>query len=259
MEYDLHLFFDPRCYLGRSIFMICKEIRAYVTMRLLDLGNGDQNSEEYLKMNPRGVSPTIYDSPKNVFNNSHAIALFCVNQYESVARRDKLMSFETRFRAKIDELLWFSMDVEHVICKEYLNIWGVVLRGEKPNFEKRQKVVDTLNTLNRYREYYDSKFIITTYYTAPEVFMAFICDQMELCLSDMPGENPLEEFPGLQEWLGHMRAVNSYKLVHEQTGHGNVELGKTYRAALKDNTVRLPKWEKEFPNNQRLKPEKTVL
>ena len=62
MEYDLQFHYDPRCYLGRTIVMICKEIRAYVTMHLVDLGKGQHKEAWYLAKNPRGLSPNMYDS-----------------------------------------------------------------------------------------------------------------------------------------------------------------------------------------------------
>lgn len=260
MEYDLHLFYDPRCYLGRAIHMVMKDIRAYVTIKKIDLGKNEHKSEEYLKLNPRGVTPTVYDKPENLFNHSHAIALFCVNQYESVARSDKLMSFETRFRAKVDELLWFSLDFEHVIAEDYLNIWGVVLRGERPKFENRDKAMAIMSTLNDYRVYYESKFIITTYYTMPEVFMAFLCDQMDLMLEDMPEENPLNQFDGLKTWLNLMRKVPSFIMANKQACGGNRELANSYKKCLKDPEYRLPPFDNpDFPDGKRLKPEKTTL
>jgi len=117
----MHLTFDPRCYLGRTIIMQIQEVRQHVTLRKLDLSKGEHKKEEYLKINPRGLSPTLQDDPeKHTFNDSRAISLFVSNQYESQVRMNKLHSFETRFRTTQDELFWFTNDIEYHICKKYL-------------------------------------------------------------------------------------------------------------------------------------------
>jgi len=264
MEYDLQFHYDPRCYLGRTIVMICKEIRAYVTMHLVDLGKGQHKEAWYLAKNPRGLSPNMYDSLTshdgfNRFNEARAIAMYCINQYETVARGEKLMSQESRFRSKVEQLFWNSQDYEHLIAKKYLNIWDVVLRGGEPDWSQRPHVIALLKRLERLRRYYQSDFLITTYYTGGEVFLAFLFDQMDLILADNPAENPLNEFPDLRKWLEKMRAVKSFQLTNSQAHFGNKELAKSYNKALKDKTYRLPPWTFDFPEGERLKPEKETL
>ena len=73
MEYNMHLTFDPRCYLGRTILMQIQEVRQHVTLRKLDLSKGEHKEEKYLKINPRGLSPTLQDDPeKHTFNDRYS-------------------------------------------------------------------------------------------------------------------------------------------------------------------------------------------
>merc|ERR1712183_74018 len=57
------------------------------------------------------------------------------------------------------------------ICKKYLNIWGVVLRGEKPDFTRRKKVIELLQTLMTFKDFYNSTnyFFITKYFCYEKV------------------------------------------------------------------------------------------
>lgn len=265
MDHDLNLFFDPRCYLGRAIFMACKEIRTGVTLHKIDFSPTAPESEEYkefLQYNPRKQSPALYDSKSNVFFDSRSIGLFVVNQYESIARAEKLMGYETRFRSKHDELLWMSQDVEHLIAKRYMNIWGVLLRGEKPNFDLKPKVLQQFAILDQYLKEYQTgdvecKYMITCYFSLPEMFMAFLIDVMDMALTEMPDKNPLTEYPRVRKWLDSFREVESWKNTQKQCKSANKKLAKEYKLALKNPNYRLQPFKDELPKGK-LKSEKRV-
>ena len=93
---------------GRAVQLVAKIIGLDIDVRFIDLGNGENMTEEFLKMNPQHTVPVLDDNG-DILWDSHAIIIYLVEKY---AKDDSLYPKEDILKkAKINALLHFDSGV----------------------------------------------------------------------------------------------------------------------------------------------------
>jgi len=96
-----HNFLSP---FSRAVHMTLKALDIPFDLHPIDLAKGEQRSEEYLKINPKGKVPAIKIGDF-CMSESRAIATFLVSQYADEDHKH-LYPEDTKLRAKVDMLLY---------------------------------------------------------------------------------------------------------------------------------------------------------
>jgi glutathione S-transferase len=87
--------------------MLVKSMNLDIEIITLNLGAGDQNKPEFLKLNPRHQVPVLVDDDF-VLTESRAILSYLVNKYQP---GESLYPSDPKQRAVVDQRLYFDATV----------------------------------------------------------------------------------------------------------------------------------------------------
>jgi glutathione S-transferase len=92
---------------ARACMMLAKTLELNIEIIELNLGAGDQNKPEFLKLNPRHQVPVLVDDDF-VLTESRAILAYMVNKFKP---EGSLYPNDPKQRAVVDEKLYFDASV----------------------------------------------------------------------------------------------------------------------------------------------------
>jgi glutathione S-transferase len=101
--------------------MLIKTMELNAEVKLVNLGAGEQNDPEFLKLNPLHQVPVLVDGDF-VLTESRAILAYLVNKYKSGS---ELYPSQPESRALVDQRLYYDATVvfescAHIIVRESL-------------------------------------------------------------------------------------------------------------------------------------------
>lgn len=99
----------------RAVLLTAKEIGLELELREIDILNGQQLTEEYIKINPQHTVPALDDNGK-IFWDSHAINTYLIDKYGG---NDLLYPKDLYKRAVINQRLFYDCSV-HFSCMEVI-------------------------------------------------------------------------------------------------------------------------------------------
>ncbi|CAG2168545.1 unnamed protein product [Oppiella nova] len=128
---------------SRAILMTVRHLQINVNLKHIDLTEGQQHSEEFLKINPTHQVPVLIDNGFTLWE-SRAIMQYLCNEY---APNSSLYPTEPKARALVDR--WLNFDSELYSTIDKLQIDKSVKGVEIPedvitNYKNRLKVLDKL-------------------------------------------------------------------------------------------------------------------
>ncbi|CAG2167928.1 unnamed protein product [Oppiella nova] len=181
----------------RSVLMAFKQLNLDVNIKLIDLGKGEQFSEEYLKLNPNHKVPTIVDDDL-VLWESRAIMQYLCNKY---APNSSLYPSNPKDRALVDRWLYTDMPYFAANIDVLVN---TALLGTKPTdqqmetYRKTLKLIDTLIGGNKYVAGGGNLTIADLSLTGVTSMLA------------INEYKDLDEYPNLKTWYNGMQLELSY-------------------------------------------------
>lgn len=95
---------------GRSVILLCKELKLKIEIREIDFCKGGHMQEEFTKMNPQHTLPTLEDNGKFLWD-SHAINTYIMSKYGKEEQQRRLYPRGVYQRAVIDQRLHFNNGV----------------------------------------------------------------------------------------------------------------------------------------------------
>lgn len=99
----------------RAVLLTAKAIKLKLELREIDILNGQQLTEEFIKINPQHTVPTLDDNGK-IFWDSHAINTYLIDKYGG---NDLLYPKDLYKRALINQRLFYDCSV-HFNCMEVI-------------------------------------------------------------------------------------------------------------------------------------------
>ncbi|CAO1321650.1 unnamed protein product [Diamesa serratosioi] len=132
---------------SRACLMLIRTMELDVNLKILNLSTGEQNSEEFLKINPLHNVPVLVDD-EFVLTESRAILAYLVNSRKPGS---SLYPTEPKARALVDMRLYYDATVVFESVAQIIR--DVLYTGMKkiPD-QQREKLVATLQNLDGYLE-----------------------------------------------------------------------------------------------------------
>ncbi|CAH2985893.1 unnamed protein product [Chilo suppressalis] len=162
------------------------------------LPDGEQFTEEYLKMNPQHTVPMLKDDDFIIWD-SHAICGYLVSKY---GNDDSLYPTDPKKRASVDQRLHFDSGVLFNTLKATV---APVLYTDDKDFRPEN--------LAKFKECYDfmEKFLTKSWLAGDEVTIADIC-----CVSTISSMNEIvpiddKQYPKLTDWWRKCSEQEFYK------------------------------------------------
>lgn len=92
---------------SRGCLMLLRKLELNVDVKLVNLGAGEQNDPEFLKLNPLHQVPVLVDGDF-VLTESRAILAYLVNKFKPSS---ELYPTEPKARAMVDQRLYYDATV----------------------------------------------------------------------------------------------------------------------------------------------------
>jgi len=140
MAIDLYLM--PASGPCRAVLMVGKELGIEFNLKVLDLMKGEQNSPEFVKINPQHCVPTIVDGDFALWE-SRAILTYLVNKYSP---GHELYPSCPKGRARIDRLLYF--DIGSLGTAQAAIVYPMIFKNEPIDPEKDKVYKEKLQVLD---------------------------------------------------------------------------------------------------------------
>lgn len=146
MGQGVDLYYFPGSAPCRSVLLLARYLGINLNLKLVDIMQGEQMKEEYLKLNPQHSVPTLCDNGLVLFE-SRAILRYLINQH---AKTEELRPNSPREEAMVDQLLYFDATTLTPRAVQYY--FPVIIGVEKPNEAKAEKVEEALELFNMFLE-----------------------------------------------------------------------------------------------------------
>ncbi|MBB3938330.1 glutathione S-transferase family protein [Aureimonas phyllosphaerae] len=103
----MKLYYDPISTTSRPVLLMVETMRMPIELQIIDILSGEQRSEDYLAINPKGLVPALEVDEGFVLTECAAILRYLAGQFAP-----SLYPSEPRERARVDEMIsWFSTDL----------------------------------------------------------------------------------------------------------------------------------------------------
>lgn len=183
---------SPPC---RAIMILAKQLGIDLNLINVNLWDGSNQSDEFIKINPRKLVPVINDNGF-VLSESRAILTYLINQY---APGHALYPTDAKKRADIDRVLFLTSE-----------LWEKFRAMAKPLFDSK-KWPPTEESEKNYFEVLRALELLTAnrnFLAGDEMSIAdisFACDLTEL--TDVLGIKIHHVAPGIASWLERMKTA----------------------------------------------------
>lgn len=216
----MKLYYHPISTTSRPVLMGAKEMGIDITVVGVDLMTGEHHGDDYIKINPNRLVPTL-DDDGFVLTESSAILKYLADKVGS-----PLYPKELKARARVNEAMdWFNTNFyrdygynlvypqiypHHKRPSDELNTGTIKWGAERVQF--------SLGILNDHM--LRDGFVAGSDMTIADIFGAQLISLGEIIRLDF------SKYPNVQRWLDKMRARDSWKevnAVHEDFGKSLAE------------------------------------
>jgi len=222
----MKLHFHPVSTASRPVVLFCAEANIAYEPVVVDLMTGAHHKEPYVSLNPSSMVPCLEDSDF-VLTESSAILKYLAEKHNSPAYPKDLEK-----RARVNERMdWFNTN--------FYRDWGYNLvypqifphHIRKPEDAQKATIEWGKTNADRWLKVLDSHIIGSRKYVCgDDITIADYFASELIALGDLIG-NKIDRFPNANRWMNAMRALPSWKKVHEAVdGFGASMKGKSFVA-----------------------------
>ncbi|XP_039255990.1 glutathione S-transferase 1-1-like [Styela clava] len=187
---------------SRAVWMTLEELGIKYNEHIVDISKGEHKTADYKKISFRQKVPAIKDGDL-CLAESRAIAAYLVSEYGAQQKKQYLYPQESKLRAKIDQHLYIGENIFDQI-QAYVNVGGVLFRGEKTRLEKVDEAKAALGSIEFMLE--DHAYTAGDKLTIADFFY-YIAIQL-LSLTDF---DEFDKFPKVVEWKKKMQSLPYHK------------------------------------------------
>ncbi|CAK9804617.1 Glutathione S-transferase 1 [Anthophora quadrimaculata] len=204
---------SPPC---RAVLMVANAIGLKLEIREINLAKKEHLSEEFIKINPLHMIPTL-DDDGFILPDSHAIICYLVDKY---AKDDSLYPKELQKRALVNHFLHLDSSTLFAIAKSVMK--PILFLNEKTVPEEKMKAwKESFEQLNKILE--GKKWLVGDSYTLADISCATTVSSSTVLIN-------LDEYPNVKAWLQRSeKELPGYK---ECNVEGNDKLSAMIRAKI---------------------------
>ncbi|XP_045461119.1 glutathione S-transferase D5-like [Harmonia axyridis] len=188
-------------------------------LKILNLSNGEQNSPEFLKINPFHTVPAIDDNGFYVYDSS-IIMKYLSKQY---AKDDSLFPNDPKKSTLVEERLYFSTNYMFQAFREY--IIPVMFRNDQPSAEKAKEFDQSLRQLNDFLE--NEEWIAGKHMTIADFSIITIVSTAETIMFD------LNKYANICAWYKKAKEAMASFGYEEVNQSGADQFGEVFKTKLK--------------------------
>lgn len=196
---------SPPC---RTVMAIARLIGVELELKRVDLSKKEQLNEEFVKVNPFHVVPTLEDSDGFVVWESRAIAAYLIQSRggKDNPKAEELYPSELKKRITVDKFLQYDLGTLYRAISDV--VYGIFTTGQL-NAEKVPRLEEVLKTLESYISGSGGPFL-----TGDQVTLADISISLSLTMLDLvPPVDLAASYPAVAAWNakvegGTLKAVN---------------------------------------------------
>ncbi|XP_067618357.1 glutathione S-transferase 1-1-like [Eurosta solidaginis] len=210
----MDLYYSPGSAPCRAVLMTAQCVGIDLNKKLLNLLAGDHMKPDFLKINPQHTIPTLVDNDF-VLWESRAIMIYLVEQY---AKTDSLYSKCPETRARINQRLYFDMDLTQAFGKYF---YGPMMKKTPFDPEARKHLEKQLEMLNKLLG--GNNFAIGDSLTLADLSLLATVTTLDVASTAKSANVDIKKYPNIKKWYDYMKAVTpGYKENYE----GSLELKK---------------------------------
>lgn len=186
---------SPPC---RAVLVAAHALGVNLEIKMVNLMNRDNFTEEFLKMNPKHTIPVLDDNGF-ILTDSHVIISYLADNY---GKDDSLYPRDVQIRALVNQYLYFDMDY---LFKALKNAFKPLLYNETESIseEKMQMFRDAHELLDKQLQ--GKKWLVGNSYTLADISCASTVSSSSVVLN-------LDDYPNVKAWLQLCEAkVPGYK------------------------------------------------
>nr|XP_057926219.1 glutathione S-transferase theta-1a [Doryrhamphus excisus] len=209
----MELYLDLRSQPCRSLFMFAKAANIRFDFKLVDLAQGQQFDEDFVKLSPVKKVPVMKDGDF-VLTESVAILQYLVQKHAS-SLPDHWYPADLRQRARVNEYLsWQQMNLRAHGSKVFLlrTMYPMVMGQEVP----KEKMADAVEDLNQSLDLLEQKFLHNRSFIAGErISLADLVAYAEILQPVGSGLDVFATRPKLAAWRDGVKEVLGPALLEE--------------------------------------------
>ncbi|XP_059048426.1 glutathione S-transferase 1-like [Achroia grisella] len=203
---------------ARAAMMACEVNGVTAEMVDVDLGNGEQKTPKYLKMNPLHTVPVLEDGDL-IITDSNAILIYLTEVY---GKDETLYPKDPKQRAMVNQKLFFSGSI---LFNRLRNVtYYVIIEGMRVI---PQRLYDEIEEAYGFLEEFlsRSKFLAADHMTIADIAAIANVTALRLIL-----HHDEKKYPKTVSWIKEMEKQPFCK---KYNAPGNVMLGKVFNEKLK--------------------------
>nr|XP_039256150.1 glutathione S-transferase 1-like [Styela clava] len=212
-----YLAMSPPC---RGVWMVLEALGVEYTDKFINILNQENKTPEFAKINWRQKIPAIRDGDF-VLGESRAIATYLCEEYAARNNKTSIYPNDAKLRARINQMLYVDENWSEQLMS-YINIGGVVMRGEKPKTENVDKVKEVLGAVEKVLN--ERKYIAADQLTIADFFV-----YVTVGLLQMTEYKEYDAYPKLVAWQKTMSELPYHKKTCEEPLG---QLGAFYKSKL---------------------------
>jgi glutathione S-transferase len=202
----LHIYGNPLSSPSNKVRYVANYLQIPYEFHLINLGAGEQQSADFLKINPLAKVPAIDD---NGFTLAESNAIL---RYLADKQQSPLYPKDLQQRAKVDQ--WLDYAAIHVMMAMAKIMFNTYFYKFKEMPLDERSLQDGNNFINSYLPLLEKQLSISTFIAANTITIADIAllaalDTVEVCNVD------LSHFPHLVEWRHKLMNEKFYTDYHE--------------------------------------------
>jgi glutathione S-transferase len=176
---------------------------------VLDLGNGEHKSTDYMGLNPNGMIPTLVDGDFKLWESRGIVQYLASKKPESglLGRNDN---------ERADIARWQNWDAAHLARHVGTILWEKVIKGMFNMGDTDQAAVDeATGEVRRFFAVLDSCLAGQQYLVGDTLTVADLTVAATLTYAE-PLQLPVSEFQNLRAWLNRITALDAWKQTQPQ-------------------------------------------
>jgi glutathione S-transferase len=207
----MKLYYHPVSTTSRPLVLFAAENKVALDLQVVDLMTGEHYKPQYEAINPNHLVPLLEDGDFRL-SESSAILKYMADKTDS-----PLYPKDLQARARVNERMdWINTQLNRELC------YGVVYPQVFPHHKRpseetqsatlqwgKERAQGWLKVLDESILGKDNKFLCGDTMTIADYFGAGFVSAGEIVGCDYAG------YPNVQKWLARMKALKSWKQVHE--------------------------------------------